>query len=202
MNSFKPFPLFFSLGGRAEAGGAFPYKQTGADSSGVPGAGCLGDGTLPPREQGHAALPQAGAAGLDWDGDVWHSSGFIKNISSVCVCVCVCVYEGKLIRTLNQNWPCVCVYACERPVYKLWCLKRITLVLFISLSVVTRVTHCIWRITSLHLLACVSLECLFKRLYLWRFDVDPVMSSMLEMFNEHVNCAFILVSRDTFSGTS
>lgn len=57
--------FFFSLRGRAEAGGAFPYKQTRADSSGVPGAGCLGDGPLPAREQGHATLPQTGAAGLD-----------------------------------------------------------------------------------------------------------------------------------------
>ena len=55
----------FSSCGRAEAGRVFPYQQTGVDSSGVPGAGCLGDGTLPPREQSHAALPQAGAAGLD-----------------------------------------------------------------------------------------------------------------------------------------
>lgn len=35
------------LGG-AEAGGAFPNQQAGADSPGVPSAGCLGDGTLPP----------------------------------------------------------------------------------------------------------------------------------------------------------
>lgn len=57
--------LCFSFSTPTEAGGAFPYKQTRADSSGVPGAGCLGDGTLPSREQGDAALPQAGAAGLD-----------------------------------------------------------------------------------------------------------------------------------------
>ena len=107
-NSFKPFLCFFSLGGRAEAGGAFPYKQTRADSSGVPGAGCVGDGTLPPREQGHAALPQAGAAGLDWDGDVWHSGGFIRTSASVYVCVCVfvCLYVSVCMCASDQFLSC------------------------------------------------------------------------------------------------
>ncbi|XP_061702752.1 CDK5 and ABL1 enzyme substrate 2-like isoform X2 [Syngnathoides biaculeatus] len=50
---------------RAETGGAIPYKPAGLGSSGVPRAGRLGDGTLPAREQGHAALPTSGAAGLD-----------------------------------------------------------------------------------------------------------------------------------------
>lgn len=70
MNHSNHFPLnpflLCSPCGRAETGGAFPYQQTGADSSRVPRAGCLGDGTVPPREQGYAALPQTVAAGLDW----------------------------------------------------------------------------------------------------------------------------------------
>ena len=53
-----------SVCGRTETGGAFSYKPTGADSSGVPSAGCLGDGPLPSREQGHATLPPAREAGL------------------------------------------------------------------------------------------------------------------------------------------
>lgn len=54
-----------SLRLRAEAGGAFPHQQTGTHSSGVLRSGRLGDGAVPPGEQGHAALPQAGAAGVE-----------------------------------------------------------------------------------------------------------------------------------------
>lgn len=59
-----PIPTPLSGPGSTETGGAFSYKQARADSSGVPSAGCLGDGPLPSREQGHATLPQTGAAGL------------------------------------------------------------------------------------------------------------------------------------------
>lgn len=73
----------FSLRGRAEAGGAFPHKQTRTDSSGVPGTGCPGDGTISPREQGHATLPKAGTARLD---QTWRSR--------TCTCVaCRPVYK-------------------------------------------------------------------------------------------------------------
>lgn len=61
----KLFLCVLSPAGRAEAGGVFPDQPAGADSSGVPGSGGFGDGTVPPREQGHAALPPTGAAGLD-----------------------------------------------------------------------------------------------------------------------------------------
>lgn len=48
-NNYNPlFLFFFSWGGRAEAGGAFPSQQARVDPPRVPGAGCLGDGTLPP----------------------------------------------------------------------------------------------------------------------------------------------------------
>lgn len=64
--------------GWAEAGGAFSYKPPGVDSIGVPCPGCLGNGALPPWQQGHAALPQAGAAGLSWSLEVARRTGLCQ----------------------------------------------------------------------------------------------------------------------------
>lgn len=81
--------VFFSLSScdHVEAGGAFSYQQTGLDSSGVLGAGGLGDGTLSPWEYGHATLPQTGAAGLDWTW--WRLTLLVWAVAPASVCVCV-----------------------------------------------------------------------------------------------------------------
>ena len=218
---YSPHKHPLSVCGPTETGGAFSYKPTGADSPGVPSAGCLGDGPLPSREQGHATLPPAGEAGLASGVTLalkqvklssrrsimtrWNKSRLSPRVApppdaggGARATVCDRV-AGTATLIQWGRWPFPFDIIIIVDIFKKKKRNKVSkylVVLFVS-----------W-MTSLHegwdhsetvgwclwpgMYVCMYV-CMCVFVSVWYSGVYPALNSMLETFNQHINGALLLV---------